>query len=308
MFLNYLLYISLAVFIIANLIRFIKIANMPVHLRWELYPVPHEPPEKVKHGGSYLEDKDWWKQPMHTNKFGELSVMLPEIFLQEGIWKHNRPLWLGTWLFHTACYLIIGLLILLATGGIMEAAGMQVVSAKSGIGMLLYYKAYYVGIASGIMGTLGTIILIFQRLSDDKYKMFTSIGMIFNLLFSLAIFATLFLGLVKGDVGQLFLFAKSVFTIQPTANLSTIFTAHTILFSLFAVYFPFTHMTHMYTKFFTYHSIRWDDEPLKAGSKREKKIQEQLGYPVSWAAPHIGGDGKKTWADVAMHNPALEEK
>ncbi|UCC59921.1 MAG: nitrate reductase, partial [Dehalococcoidia bacterium] len=41
--------------------RSIKYALMPVHLRWELYPVPHE--EGSKYGGSYLEELEWWTKP-----------------------------------------------------------------------------------------------------------------------------------------------------------------------------------------------------------------------------------------------------
>ena len=36
-----------------------------------------------------------------------------------------------------------------------------------------------------------------------------------------------------------------------------------------------------------------------AGSKQEKAILELLSQPVTWAAPHIAGDGKRTWVDVA---------
>lgn len=306
MLLHYLLYGSVAVFVIANLIRFIKIAKMPVHLRWELYPVPHEPPDKVKHGGSYLEDKDWWKNPLHANKLGELSVMLPEIFLQKGIWEYNRSLWLGTWLFHTGCYLCVGLFVLVVTGSAMEVAGIPVLAASAGIGKIVFDLTYWVGLFAGITGTLGTVRLLEQRLFDGKLKMFTSFGMIFNLIFCLSLFATLFYGLVRGDLGQLILFSKGVLTYQ-SANVGGVMFAHITLFALFLIYFPFTHMTHMYTKFFTYHSIRWDDAPLQKGSKREKDIQEALGYPVSWAAPHVGADGKKTWAEIAMQNPSQEE-
>jgi hypothetical protein len=57
-------------------------------------------------------------------------------------------------------------------------------------------------------------------------------------------------------------------------------------------------MTHMFIKYFTYHSVRWDDQPLKPGGRKEQKIAEALQYPVSWLAPHIRGDGRKTWVDV----------
>jgi hypothetical protein len=28
-----------------------------------------------------------------------------------------------------------------------------------------------------------------------------------------------------------------------------------------------------------------------------------LGYRVSWSAGHIRGEGRKTWAELAMENP-----
>ena len=64
-------------------------------------------------------------------------------------------------------------------------------------------------------------------------------------------------------------------------------------------YIPLTHMSHFFTKWFTYHHIRWSDEPNLPGGKIERQVTEALQYPVSWAAPHIRGDGKKNWVDVA---------
>ncbi len=43
---------------------------MPIHLRWELYPVPHEA-GKAEYGGGYLEETSWWskgvKSPLLVN-------------------------------------------------------------------------------------------------------------------------------------------------------------------------------------------------------------------------------------------------
>jgi hypothetical protein len=58
-------------------------------------------------------------------------------------------------------------------------------------------------------------------------------------------------------------------------------------------------MTHFIAKYFTYHEVRWNDEPNEKNSKIEKEIDKVLQYPVSWSAPHIKGDGKKNWVDVA---------
>jgi hypothetical protein len=48
-------------------------------LRWELYPVPHEAPERAEHGGSYFEESDWWTKKRKFNLGGELAAMLPEM-------------------------------------------------------------------------------------------------------------------------------------------------------------------------------------------------------------------------------------
>jgi hypothetical protein len=83
--------------------------------------------------------------------------------------------------------------------------------------------------------------------------------------------------------------------------------AEIILGSLLVAYIPLTHMSHFFTKWFTYHDIRWNDEPNLAGGKIEKKVGDALHYPVSWSAPHIRGDGKKTWVDVATADVNREE-
>ena len=41
------LYASVACFVFGCLRRVRQYASLPLHLRWELYPVPHEPPERA---------------------------------------------------------------------------------------------------------------------------------------------------------------------------------------------------------------------------------------------------------------------
>ncbi|MEJ2007808.1 MAG: hypothetical protein P8Z30_06560, partial [Acidobacteriota bacterium] len=77
-----------------------------------------------------------------------------------------------------------------------------------------------------------------------------------------------------------------------------------VLGALLVAYIPLTHMAHFIAKYFTYHSIRWSDKPNWKDSELEAKMAECLTYRPTWAAPHIGGDGVKTWADIATTNPA----
>ena len=72
-----------------------------------------------------------------------------------------------------------------------------------------------------------------------------------------------------------------------------------VLAALLMAYIPLTHMSHMFMKYFMYHSVRWDDEPNLKGGKIEAAILKNLGFKPTWAAPHVGADGKKTWAEIA---------
>ena len=299
--LQILIYGSLVVFIALILARAIRIARMPVHLRWELYPVPHEPPAKVRYGGSYMEETDWWTKSMHTNKFGELRVMLAEIFLLKGIWEHNRPLWLWSWMFHWGLYLLILSAVITIGGAGMELAGWAQVSPETtGIGWIVYYKALFVCYPAFILGIIGTLGVLVLRLTHRRMMGFTSFGTVFNLLLILTVCGLGLLSLltVKDSIGQIFSVAGSLMTFKPIPSLNGMVTAYLTALTLFLFYFPFTHMTHAFFKYFTYHSVRWDDRSLSKNEKLTAGIERALHYPVSWSAPHIRGDGKKNWLDV----------
>jgi len=78
------------------------------------------------------------------------------------------------------------------------------------------------------------------------------------------------------------------------------------VFLFFMLYMPFTHMTHFFTKYFTYHKIRWEDTAMN--DKLKGKLIEQLNYKVTWAAPHIGSNGQKTWLTIATEDIKKEDK
>ena len=310
MLLMVLIYGALAVFIIANLVRFIRISTMPVHLRWELYPVPHEIPKRVSYGGSYLEETDWWTKALHSSKIGELKIMLPEIFLLKGVWEHNRSLWLWSWLFHYGLYFLIGAILLAIAGSILQLAGVTVTAADAaGLGSIIVTImkfASWIAVTFGVVGTLGMLV---KRTTDRKLSSFTSFGTIFNLLLIFALFATGLVSLIinKSMVGDMLSLVQGLLVFNVADAPNGVVLAHVIILVFFLFYFPFTHMTHMYTKYFTYHSVRWDDRPNRPGSQMEERIGRYLKYPVSWSAPHIQGKGEKNWADVVTEENDKDE-
>jgi hypothetical protein len=95
-------------------------------------------------------------------------------------------------------------------------------------------------------------------------------------------------------------FVSGLVTLKPGGGEPAWFAAQVILLGVFLAYLPWSHMTHMFAKYFTWHSVRWDDAPNVGGEAYKEKALKLLMLPVSWSAPHIKGDGRKTWLDVVQ--------
>lgn len=301
--LHLLTYIAIPLFAVVVLIKIFRISSMPVHLRWEVYPVPHEGFKKAKYGGSYFEESDWWTKPRHYSLLSEMSVMIPEIILLKGVWESNRSLWFWSWAFHFGLYLAIG------------AGGLIVVSSfagpDSGWGATLASIAGPLTAVTYVLGSIGCVGMIVMRLFSPKLSPYTSVGSIFNLVFILGIFLTGLCGYAihgsAGWIAELQAFANGLFGQSSMATPPTV-VRHVGVILAFMVYMPFTHMSHFVLKWFTYHEIRWNDTPNEKGSKLEKEINKCLTYRPTWAADHWRTDGKKTWVDIATEEVFKDEK
>ncbi len=74
--LHVVVYAAIGICTVAIVVRIATWIKMPMHVRWELYPVAHEG-ERAHYGGSYLEEVDWWKKPRKKSIWGEIKVMTP---------------------------------------------------------------------------------------------------------------------------------------------------------------------------------------------------------------------------------------
>jgi nitrate reductase gamma subunit len=298
--LHLLCYVCVAVFLVTVITRFLKIARLPVHLRWELYPVAHEPGAKADYGGSILEEPEWWTRPRETSRIGELKVMVPEILLLQGVREHNRSQWARSFPFHFGLYLLIGATILMLLGGILGATG-----AGGFFGTLIPVFAY-----GGLgLALIGSIALLQRRLADPEYRDYSSPVDHFNLVFFVATLGVSLAAQLSGDADFLKMrgFFAGLFT-GAEHSLGALQGVQVALMAVLMAYVPMTHMSHFFTKYFLYHDIRWSDEPMKAGGKLERRVGRALEMRPTWDAPHIrAGDGTKTWVDVAT-STGLEEE
>lgn len=309
-FLKLLTYVSGVLFLVFFARKLLKYWMMPMHVRWELYPIPHEGKD---YGGSFYEDVDHWKKERHKDHFAQYRFMIPEILFIRALHEDNRPLWYWSMPFHMGLYLCIGGLACLAVGAVFEGfLGLK--PDASALASLVQALAQILGVVGFVLGTIGAIGLIIKRMTDPMLTDFTVGTDYLNLIWLGAIFVTGFLVWLSDPrfvISQQFLMSLITFKAMPqemAAKMTGIHVVNLLLFLSFWVYFPFTYMTHMVSKYFMWDKVKWDDDPNVGDPTIDAKIKEYLGYRPTWAASHVGAEGgTKTWAEVATTNPWAQQ-
>ena len=263
-----------------------------MHVRWDLYPVAHEP--RRDHGGSYLEEKDWWTKPRGKSLVGEVVFMVEEIFRLKGVRENNLKLWWGSLPFHWGLYILT----LVSVGLLVAGLG---VSYNP-----LLVALIWAGAAGGAMTAVGALYLLFLRTTDPKLRPYTTPLDKLNLLL-LVVLGVLCaaVALVPGGMAQA-VRAVGMMVRFRTPEVSALLGAQMTVAALFIFYLPFTRMVHFFSKYFTYHEVRWDDRPMEKGGALEQRMMAALNFGVDWSAAHIRTG--KTWAEVATTIPEDEDK
>jgi nitrate reductase gamma subunit len=284
-----LILVALVIFFAGNAARLIKTLRMPAHLRWELYPIPKGPEARQRHGGSYFEESGWWTKPVDTSHKSEVAFVLKEVLLLRGVWENFRALWPWAWLLHWGLYLYV-LATLLAVGEVLLPAG-----ASFGMLHAAVIYGYRLACSLGLAGALGLLVM---RSWHPRVRAFTTRIGIFDLLLLGSIFATGMLLLTARPAGLHSMISDLVRLPTFLGNHPAVWHIHVALLTFFLAYFPFTHMTHAYMKYFTWQQVRWDDSPGVRDPHAAETLAVNLQRKTSWAAPHIAAGGTATWSEV----------
>ena len=297
-------YIGLTAFLVAVIVRIRMWLKMPIHVRWELYPVAHEP-GKAHYGGSYLEDGEWWNKGRKVSLWGEIKAMVPEILFLVALKENNPALWKRSFPFHFGLYLVTAATLVMMGNGLLGLLVPALFNDPT-VAAVIQYLVVGLGAAGLALSLLGALGLLQRRLGDPDLVDFTTKADVFNLIFFVVAFGTAIFTfiIVDRDFTRVSAFVANLVAFNPTPlpgsgmeqMLPTVTAA---LMSALVAYIPLTHMSHFIGKYFAYHAIRWNDTPNLPGGKQEKEIQKVLGQKVTWAAPHIDGKGEKSWVDLA---------
>lgn len=306
-FLTILTYFAYVFIVTMYSVKLIKIARMPVHLRWELYPVASE--TESKQGSSYYEDVEKWRKNRRKTVLKGVFYLLKENFWLGEYFRRNRWYWLVLLPWHIGFILIIAFHILCFFGALVIVGGVPV-SAESTfiLGRTFYFLILLAGVISFISGAFGSIGLFIKRLIDKDLRVFATPQNYFSYFFTLVVFVSGFYAwyFVDPTLSGYREFWKGLVTLSP-ASVDYATATHIILFALFLIYLPFTRSLHYITKFFAFLWVRWDDKPNLRGSKIERNVKEWLNKPVSWSASHIEADGKKSWIDLTTKKTSDEK-
>jgi len=277
---------------VVTAIRTLVIARQPIHLRWELAPVPQSG-VKGGYGGSYLEDFQWWSQPRRHARAAALIYIAQEMFLLRSVWKNNRGLWPLTFALHYGLYLMAGLSLGMAVIAVLSMTGLDPLANQP-----LRESLSALALLGYLLGSVGVIGLLLKRAFDPHLRSFNTISRYLSLLFLGVVFlsgsyAWFHSEDYVAEVGRL---ARGLITWDPNATVAFPLSFHTVAVFLFLLYLPLTDMIHFIAKYFTYHAVRWDDRPQNG--RMEKEVRGLLAQPVSWSATHIASGGRKDWAAI----------
>jgi nitrate reductase gamma subunit len=294
--------------------RVYKQRKLPLHVRWELYPVKHEAGKKAEYGGSFMEEVNWWEKEKKSSLLNEIKYMIPEIFFLRGLKKENPRLWNISFPFHFGFYLVIGTLVLLVLGAFSMVLGFPISPGRGIVSSLIYYLTILLGFLGLTLGTGGTAALFRRRLRDPELRNYSAFSDYLNLVFIFVFFHISLLAWLfhdhAFDGARAYIYSLMTLGGSPAGmavHRNFLGSLSIVLASLLIAYIPLTHMSHMFMKYFLYHSVKWEDTPNRTGSKIEAAVLENLGLKPTWAAPHIGADGEKTWAQIATSG-AKEKK
>ena len=174
----YISYLSILIFILTVVYKIIKISSSPIHLRWELYPVPKEK-GKSEYGGSILEESEWWTKKKHVDHLGEIKTMAEEILLLKGVYENNRDLWLGSYPFHFGLYIGVANIFLAITTSILSNSSIIGID----IFLILTYIIHILFAVGSLVGLIGSIKLLSSRIKNINLRLYSTASHYFHIVF-----------------------------------------------------------------------------------------------------------------------------
>jgi nitrate reductase gamma subunit len=288
-FLQALSYVSFVTFVVAFVVRTKKMARLPVHLRWDMHPIPGRTPG--------LDTKGFKKR---HRRLEEAKYMAKEILLFRTHYHCKKDYWYAVFPLHLSMYLFIVWMGLCA-GCLLLFSKAQLSHDSASVWVrIVFYMTVLTGSSSFLIGMFSSAALMIKRLLQEDLRLHTTPVIYLNLGWAFAIFASGFIDWLFWDTSfstyRGYLSALVHFDRVPAV--SPFMATHIVLLSLFMAYLPFTRMMHFVAKYFIYHKVLWEPEQSLHQPKIEAELAFLLGQAVGWSGPHIPEN--RTWNNISQ--------
>jgi nitrate reductase gamma subunit len=155
-------WLAALLFIGVSAYKIVRLARLPVNVRWEVYPVPHESKEKRGYGGSYMEEMDWATRKRSSSPLPAILEIAAEVATLKRVREHNGyGIWPLSLAMHWGLYLYFGWLFLLVVGNAVNVAALS-------------YLTVAVGLTAHILGAVGALGLVVKRATNRDLRPYTT--------------------------------------------------------------------------------------------------------------------------------------
>lgn len=286
---------AVLIFIGKTALDAVSYSRLPAHLRWDLYPVPHQGPAGSKYQN--ISNQPHLISPIHSFIY-EMKGMAPEMLWIKRLKDSNPTMWHWSLLMHGGIFLSIAWIILVACGAVLIMNGYTInLSEYGAAGAGLYYLTQLCGIGGSVIGLIGSLGLWQRRLNDPGLRTMSDFLSHVNLFIMVLVFLSMIVAC--GTVDPDFTLARAqlagITANQITTGASWVVSLEFLIWGVFILYLPFSRMAHYLAKYFMFHKALWEDEAMKPGSGLEKSVNASLKYRLSWTADHITPG--KTWSE-----------
>lgn len=288
-----LVYFAVALFVFKTAITVFKYLKMPRHLRWDLYPVPHQGSE-----GSKYQKVGFSELKPHKSLFHEIKEMGTEIIFIKRAYINNPNVWRFSFPLHMGLYFGFMFFFFLIVGAVFELNNISVgAESESVLALIVYYLTIATGVIGFAAGLFGSVMLLWMRTTDEDMRVMSEPVSFINLVVMILLFGTGLAawGLADSSFDILRWHMADLIIFEPGSIDEPLIVLQILMCCAFLIYLPFSRMMHFVGKYFFYHNIMWDDEMMKQKSPMESDIAKYLQFKMTWSGPHIRKG--ESWAD-----------
>ena len=238
-----------------------------------------------------MEEFGWWEQQPTRRRIAVWLHIVFEVVSLRSLRTNRHGLHIASLFLHWGVYLWFVTSIYFWGAALFREISLDVAEAIR-----------VLGLSGGVSGLLGVGLLLGKRVADPELRSFTKPTRLVALVFLGLLFASRILLVLPdiGSIGREVALLRSVIGLAPFPGVDMISFMDTALSAMFVILIPWTHFSHSFAKYFTFHSVKWNDESASEGSKLERLIGLKLDNTPTWTAGHIHrGGGTGNWKKVA---------